>query len=86
MSNSARIREVQAQLDDVIRKATEDFLSELDEQITDDGPQRLVLGDWVLVTDWMDPDDMGSHWYHRLNSAGLSPHAWDGLLRTGIEL
>ena len=83
MSNSARIKAVQAAIDDAIRKCTADFIEEVAEE--EDAPDGLILYDWVLVTHWMDTDgelqDSLKSWYHQLNSSGLAPHAAWGLLR-----
>jgi len=82
MSNTARIKAVQAAIDDAIRKCTAEFIEEV--AIEDAAPGDLVLCDWVLMTHWVEPDDGEDgdlSWYHQLNSPGLSPHAAIGLLR-----
>ncbi len=82
MSNSFQIKSIRDRVDDEIRSRAGDFLDQMIEQMGDDdfAPDELVLGDWVLITHWIDPADPNGNHYHRLSSAGLSPHARVGLI------
>lgn len=82
MSNSPTIKSIRDRVDDEIRRRGREFLDEMIEQMDEDdiAPDELVLGDWVLVTHWIDPADPHGNFYHRLSSAGLSPHARLGLI------
>lgn len=70
-------------MDDVVRAQTDEFIEEVAEDV-ENPPDSIVLGDWVLVTHWINPED-DTHWYHELRSPGLSPHASLGLVRQALE-
>lgn len=78
MSNSDRIKRVQAEVEDLLRSLTDEFIEEVASE--DEAPESIVLGDWVLITHWIAPEGEYSHWYHELRSQGLSPHASLGLI------
>lgn len=84
MSNSERIKRVSANVDDLVRNLSDEFVEEVAEDMQDEAPESIVLGDWVLVTHWIDPDK-DTHWYHELRSPGLSPHGSLGLVRQALE-
>lgn len=73
-----KVTDVRQLIDDVLRG----HLATVSEG---EGPDRALLGSWVLVTDWIDAED-GEHWYFRLSSDGIPPHSRMGLLHIGLEL
>jgi hypothetical protein len=83
VSDSDRIKNVQGLVDDLVRGQTDEFVNEVSEDV-EDAPTSLVLGDWILVTHWLNPEN-NTHWYHELRSQGLSPHAQLGLLHQTLE-
>lgn len=80
MALSEQLKAIRERFDDAIRSETKRFQSELAQQFDDEVPQQLLLSDWVLVTNWIDPSEPEANWYHKLESPGLSPHASTGLL------
>ena len=84
MSDSDRIKRVQGLVDDLVRGQTDEFIEEVAEDIEDGAPESIVLGDWMLLTHWIAPED-NTHWYHELRSQGLSPHGQLGLIHQTLE-
>lgn len=77
---------VSARIEDFLRSIQRELAECTRENEAPENAERLVLGDWTIVTHFIDPDDSAENWYRVFNSPGLSPHAQEGLLRTGLEL
>ncbi len=77
---------VAARIEDFLRSIQRDMAEcERDGESPEPGG-RLVLGDWVMVLHFIDPEDSAENWYRLFSSPGLSPHALSGLLSEGNEL
>lgn len=72
------MKAIQSLIDDVLR-------AHLGTVSDGEAPENMLLGSWVMITDWIDPED-GEHWYFRMSSEGLPPHSRVGLLSIGMEI
>lgn len=55
-----------------------------EEDVDDVIPEQLILGEWVLLTSWMDLNE-GDYWRTYQASKNLPRHHADGLMRTFIS-
>lgn len=85
MSTNDLLATVQSLIDDALRAHLDDLRTTTDEPDEKTGAQDALLGGWVMVTDWIDPED-GEHWYFRLSSPMMPTHSRMGLLQLGLQM